>query len=89
MFSADAVSTAINFKTITMTYSGSALVVSLVLLLCLLAAYFYFVKNCLMFLQCIEINCVFACTILFEMLYIVFGLLIPSANFYKVKERSK
>ena len=67
MCSANAVNTAIDFKTITIAYSISALVVSLVLLLYLFVALFYFVKNCLKVVQCIEINCV--CTILFEMLY--------------------
>ena len=57
MFSAVAVSTAIDFKTITIAYSISALVVSIVLLLYLFAALFYFVKNCVKILQCIEINC--------------------------------
>ena len=60
MFSANAVSTAIDFKTITIGYSISALVVTLVLLLYLFAALFRFVKNCLKVLQCIEINCAFA-----------------------------
>ena len=41
MFSANAVSIAINFKTITIAYSVSTLAVSFVLLLCLFAALFY------------------------------------------------
>ena len=56
--------TAINFKTSAIAYSVSGLVVYLVLLLYLSAAVFYFVKDCLMFLQCMYIhtyiNCVFA-----------------------------
>ena len=60
MFSANAVNTAIDFKTITIAYSSSTLVVSLVILLYLFAVHFCFVKSCLKVLQCIEINCVFA-----------------------------
>ena len=77
MFSATAVSTAIEFKTITIAYSISALVISLVLLLYLFAAFFYFVKNCLKVLQCIEINCMFVpfslkcCTMYIHMYFMV------------------
>ena len=43
MYSANAFSTTINFKTTTIAYSVSALVISLALSLCLFAAIFYYV----------------------------------------------